>query len=176
MQVSNFTPYKKSKGSTTSSRQKLMAEANYAEFVIARSAEPLIFDKYKKLASKLYPLSSEKAFREFVLRDLICEISDNHQSYVYKKRFVPDPTSDDNVLLFQKDKQPYHTFPSCKQLHSASTVNRISYRIRNAVNLILESRQYKDDTNVYCKLYVASAKEASIPNEVLKSVRVKLLV
>jgi hypothetical protein len=156
----------------------MTAVANYSEIVIDRSSKPGIFDKYKKLASKLFPANTEKSFREFVLRDTICEISDNHQSYVYKKRFVPTKEEADEattLLIFQKDKQPYHTFPAITQLHSSSSVNRISFRIKNSISLILESRQYKDDPNTYCKLYIANAKDVNIPNEVVKSVRAKLL-
>ncbi len=150
------------------------ATGNYAEIVIARSSEPGIFEHYKQAASKLFSANCEKTFREFIFRDTVCEIADNHQSYVYKKRFLPNATTS-AVIAYQKDKQPYHTFPSCKQLHSASSVNRISFRIKHSISLILESRQYKEDPDIYCKLYIANAKDMIIPNEVVQSVKAKLL-
>lgn len=147
--------------------------ANYAEVVIAKGADVGMFERFKRLAAKMFPLANDKSFREFVFRDFVCEIADNHQSYVYRKRFLlQDPATD--MFVFQKDKQPYHTFPSCKQLHGASTVGRITFRIKNSVNLVLESRKYKDDTKLYCKLYITNGKDASIPTEVIKSVRAKL--
>jgi len=150
-----------------------MATANHAEVLIAKGNACGMFDRYKRLAYKMFPSHNEKSFREFVFRDAVCEIAESHQSYVYKKRFIHiDHAS--GALVFQKDKQPYHTFPSCKQLHSASSVHRITFRIKNSVNLVLESRKYKDDEALYCKVYITNTKDSSIPCEIVKSVKAKL--
>jgi hypothetical protein len=145
--------------------------ANYAEHVIAKGKEQFAMGTIQKVFSA----PTIKSFREFVFRDITCEISENHQSYVFKKRFLQeDPAT--QTMAFSKDKQPYHSFPSCTQLHSASTVNRTSFKIKGALQLIFETRRYKDDADTYSKVYIANTKEGSIPPEVISYVRSKIPV
>ena len=145
--------------------------ANYAEHVVAMGKDQIAIG----VIQKAFASPTEKTFREFVFRDITCEISDNHQSHVFKKRYLQEDQAT-HTLTFSKDKQPYHTFPSCTQLHSASTVNRMSFKIKGALQLIYETRQYKDDVNTYSKLYIANTKEGSIPSEVISYVRSKIPV
>lgn len=145
--------------------------ANYAEHLIAMGKDQIAIDAIQKAFS----LPTHKSFREFIFRDITCEISDNHQSYVFKKRFLQeDPAI--SVMTFSKEKLPYHTFPSCTQLHSASTVNRSTFKMKGALQLIYETRHYKDDVDTYSKVYIANTKEGSIPLEVINYVRTKISV
>ena len=119
-------------------------------------------------ATKLYGNPTEKTFREYVYRDLFCEVTDDHQSYVYRKRMVP-MDANPAIVRYHKTKQPYHVFPSSMQLHSVSTVQKTAFKLQGTVQLVFESRKYTDDQTFH-KAYIVNTKGMTISREIIQAV------
>lgn len=146
-------------------------ESAHAEYVLSSDLDASTVDIAKQRATKLYGNLTEKSFREYVYRDMFCEVTEDHQSYVYRKRMVANTDPSDPILRYHKAKQPYHVFPSTMQLHSVATVTKITFKLQGTVHLVFESRKYSDD-QTFNKAYIANSKGMTISREIIQAVSI----
>jgi hypothetical protein len=136
-----------------------MTEANLTEIVLAENAPDATAQKMLEVVkSKSTTPPSKKYYTELVLRDLVCEIGDNHQNSVYKKSFM---SQEGDAVEYKKEKQSFHVFPSTNKLHSVSQVSKLTFKFPGHLHVHFEHRDYppmRDKTN---KVYISTPKPAS---------------
>lgn len=113
-----------------------------------------------------YNGTSKKYFTEFMHRNLLCETTlDTHQATVYRRTTMS--SCDENGLChhhYTKEKQPYHVFPSLKNLHSVAYVTKTAFRVSSGLGVVFETRCYKstqEQKRKYNKAYLSITKRVS---------------
>ncbi len=137
-----------------------MNEANLTEIILAENAPDAIARKLLGVVkSKSATPPSKKYYTELVLRDLVCEIGDNHQNNVYKKSFI---SQKGDIVEYKKEKQSFHVFPSTDKLHSVCQVSKVTFKLPGHVHVHFEHRDYPPTRDTTNKVYISTPKPASV--------------
>ncbi len=138
-----------------------MNEANFTEIVLSENAPDAIARNLMGVIAALSKSAAspiKKYYTELMLRDLVCEISDNHQNSVYKKAFV---SQQGDVVEYRKEKQSFHVFPSTNNLHSACHVSKVTFKLPGHLHVHFEHREYPPTGDATNKVYISTPKPAS---------------
>lgn len=139
-----------------------MNEANLTEIVLADNAPDATVHKLIRAVaglSKSATPPAKKYYTELTLRDLVCEIGDNHQNSVYKKSFL---SQEGDVVEYKKEKQSFHVFPSTNKLHSACQVSKVTFKLPGHAHVHFEHRVYPPTGDTNNKVYISTPKPASM--------------
>lgn len=87
-----------------------------------------------------------KSFKTYINGDVHMENTGHEDIKVYTKT-VQDVCLSTNyvTVFFNKEKKPYHAFPSTSNLHAVYYTNRLSFRVNNRLYLNFDIRKYPDD-------------------------------
>jgi hypothetical protein len=152
-----------------------IGKGNYTEIVFFDGIDDInipydIFYKaligYKSNVS--YPCF-QRHCKEYVYRNLFYENNDKSQIKVYRKNLtnrltLTAGTSPVNVLIFHKEKLPFHAFPSTQNLHSVAYVTKATFKISNRVYVNFERKKYDNcQGNDICnKVYINYNHECNV--------------
>lgn len=144
--------------------QTYCTNGNYLEIILQQKEnisdipDTMFFKLLQKLKTKGHSCF-QKQYKEFVYRNMFYENNDKNQIKIYKKHL----TTTDNInntmklLVYHKEKLPYHVFPSTTMIHSISYVSKVIFKVNNRVYINFEKRTYDSDdkSNVsFNKIYI----------------------
>ena len=140
---------------------------NYIEVVLVPNlsrpdhinVDEVLFHKMMNVLRQTSQHPLQRHFKEYIYRNLVYEINDQHQIQVFKKRCgyqanVPD--SNVHVFVYHREKQAYHSFPSTTMIHSVSYVDRATFKINNRLFLNFEKKIYENNKNneTFYKIFI----------------------
>jgi hypothetical protein len=140
----------------------VFTKGNYTEFVWNNDGcinvpYRLFMNTVHSLKSKGY-VTFQKQYKEYVYRDMFFD-NDKMQIKVYRKKLTHHDEICDglfNVLTFNKEKMPYHVFPSSTKLHSITYVSKVIFKVHNRIFINCEYKAYgdRDSENNYHKIFI----------------------
>jgi hypothetical protein len=89
-----------------------------------------------------------KSFKTYVNAAVHMENTGHEDIKVYTKTVLdvcPSSSSEYVSVYFNKEKKPYHAFPSTSNLHAVYYTNRLSFRVNNRLYVNFDIRKYPDD-------------------------------
>jgi hypothetical protein len=139
------------------SLQKYCSQGNYIEFVILDGEnitdipDNMFFKLLNNMKNKGYACF-QKHYKEYIYRNMVYENNDKSQIKIYKIALNNHDTLENGlkVLIYHKEKLPYHVFPSTTMLHSICYVSKVIFKINNRIYINFEKRKYdsEDSNNV----------------------------
>lgn len=141
--------------------QNIPEDCNYIEIVLfsLKYDDKYIthhqFDEFEKYMSKIKNFKYfQKEFKCYQFENMIFENSVKEQK-IFTKDMIGIQEHDNNFIVctFNKEKKPFHTFPSTMNLHNIYQVNRLTFRIHNRLFLNFESQYHSKNNSVIRKIY-----------------------
>lgn len=129
---------------------------NYLEIILMEGETDMdipdnVFFKMLQHAKNKTNSCFQKHYKEYVYRNLFYENNDKNQIKIYRKILTHVETIQNGMklLVFHKEKLPYHVFPSTTTLHSVCYVSKAIIKINNRVFLNFEKKIYQgaNDSN-----------------------------
>lgn len=140
--------------------EDFVKHGNYVEIILKTSDNSINVDQQlfgrllQNIRTKGHPLF-QKHCKQYINRNIYMETYDNNQIKVYKQKYVMagDVSDSLKVVVYSNEKQPYHMFPTSKQMHSIAYVSKAICKINNRVFVNFERKQF-NDAEVYFKIYI----------------------
>ena len=105
---------------------------NYFEFIVMDGDHDIdipegVFFKLLHSVRNKSNACFQKHYKEYVYRNMFYENDEKNQVKIYKKSLSSAHKTLDGMklLVFNKEKLPYHAFPCTKALHSVSYVSKV---------------------------------------------------
>ena len=121
----------------------------------------------------------QRHFKEYQYRNLVYEVNEQHQINIFKKKCgYEGPLHETNfkVLVYHREKQAYHSFPSTTMIHSVSYVDRATFKINNRLYLNFEKKIYEDDVNEkFYKVFINYNHDNNVDISTMQSSLVQLV-
>ena len=139
-----------------------ITHGNYIEIIledhkdIVDINEKIFFKILQNVRNKGYN-GFQKHCKEYVYRNITYENNNENQIKVYKKILNKQDSlpSGHRILVFHKDKLPYHTFPSTTMIQSVCYISKAIFKINNRIFLNFERKIYEGSENVFFnKIYI----------------------
>ena len=137
------------KNTSIPSLKELCLLGNYVEIVMLDTANDIdiadrVFSKILMSIKKTHSGCFQKHYKEFVFRNLFYENNEQNQIKTYKKtlKYVGNMDDGMKIMVYHKEKLPYHSFPCTTKLHSICYISKAVLKINNRVFLNFEKRVY----------------------------------
>lgn len=144
--------------------QNLPDNCNYVEIALVsqKSESRLVFDQpYDDYLAYLMKIKSikyfEKEFKCYQFNNMFYENHFHKENKIYTKNFKHvDQTSDHALAICycEKEKHPFHAFPSTKSISNTCYVKRLTFRIHNRLYLNFETQFYPKNNSYVRKIYL----------------------
>lgn len=118
----------------------------YTEYVVGTNIDDRLYeDTICKCMLQFSDAETEQSHHhELVYRDMVCEVQPDGQINVHKLIIHSSQIIDSiERLEYEKQKQPYHAFPSSKQVHDDYYVTKLKVKPKTTcAMLVFETRDY----------------------------------
>lgn len=157
---------------------KYFDHGNYVEIVVCDGdvydLPDARFFRFLQIVKQRGGASFQKHYKEYVHRNMFYENSDKNQVKVYKKTLtlVDDEHANNmRVLVFHREKLPFHAFPSTMGLHSVAYVSKVVFKVNNRVFINFERRRYEDAPDTaFNKVYINYNHEENVDGVSMEAV------
>ena len=116
---------------STPSLKELCLLGNYVEIIMLDTANDTdiadrVFSKMLMSIKKTHSGCFQKHYKEFVFRNLFYENNEQNQIKTYKKtlKYVGNMDDGMKIMVYHKEKLPYHSFPCTTKLHSICYISK----------------------------------------------------
>lgn len=117
--------------------------------------DKVFFKMLQNMKNKNYH-GFQKHYKEYIFRNITYENNDKNEIKIFKKTLTKHDNLLENirVLVFYKEKLPYHVFPSTTKIHSVSYISKAIFKINNRVYLNFERKKYEGCSTFFNKVYI----------------------
>jgi hypothetical protein len=101
----------------------------------------------------------QKSFKTYVCNDLVLENYDHKEHKVFCKKVLSVNTEHHInkgiiTLYVQKEKHPFHAFPSTTSIHSVFYTNRLVLRVNNRLYINFDVQYFPEDKMIVRKVFL----------------------
>lgn len=109
----------------------------------------------------------QKSFKTYIKADHYLENMEHEDIKVYTRQIVKlDASNKAYVKVYmQKEKKPFHAFPSTSKIHSVYYTNRLTFRINNRLFLNFDVLYYPEDQQVVRKVFINYNHDSHVDTE-----------